>query len=240
MTTLYARPIETIAIDGPAGSGKSTVGLGLAKQLGFLYFDTGVMYRAATLAALRQGLAMNDEAAISEMAEGLHIEVLPPDRDDGRQYTVRVDGEDVTWDIRTPGVEANVSSVSAYPRVRKAMVKQQRRVAANGQVIMVGRDIGTVVMPDADLKIYLVASVEARAQRRHRELMQRGQPSDYESVLASMRERDRIDMTRAESPLRPAADALIVDCTDMDASDTLDYVLKLVEAQQKAAVVREA
>jgi cytidylate kinase len=240
MTTLYARPIETIAIDGPAGSGKSTVGLGLAKQLGFLYFDTGVMYRAATLAALRQGLAVSDEAAISQMAEGLHIEVLPPDRDDGRQYTVGVDGEDVTWDIRTPDVEANVSAISAYPRVRKAMVKQQRRVAANGQVIMVGRDIGTVVMPDADLKIYLVASVEARAQRRHRELVQRGQPSDYEAVLASMRERDRIDMTRAESPLRPAADALIVDCTDMDASDTLDYVLKLVEAQQKAAVVREA
>jgi cytidylate kinase len=239
MTSVYARPIETIAIDGPAGSGKSTVGLGLARQLGFLYFDTGVMYRAATLAALQHGILLSDEDAVSVMAERLNIEVLPPDQNDGRQYTVRVDGEDVTWSIRTPDVEANVSVVSAYPRVRRAMVKQQRRVAANGQVVMVGRDIGTVVMPDADLKIYLVASVEARAQRRYRELLQRGQPSDYETVLASMRERDRIDMTRAESPLRPAADALIVDCTEMDADDTLDYVLKLVEVRQKV-VVREA
>jgi cytidylate kinase len=239
MTIVSARPIDTIAIDGPAGSGKSTVGLGLARELGFLYFDTGVMYRAATLAALRRGIPLEDENAVSAMAEELKIEVAPPDQHDGRQYTVRVNGEDVTWNIRQPDVEAGVSIVSAYPRVRQAMVRQQRRVAQQGHVVMVGRDIGTVVMPDADLKIYLVASVEARSQRRHRELLLRGLPGNYDAVLASMKERDRIDTTRAESPLRPAADAMIVDCTGMDADDTLDYVLKIVETRQKIAL-REA
>jgi cytidylate kinase len=232
-----AHPIETIAIDGPAGSGKSTVGLGLAKRLGFLYFDTGVMYRAVTLATLWRGLNPRDETAVSGLAEALDIEVAPPNQDDGRQYTVRLDGEDVTWQLREPDVDAHVSTISAFPRVRKAMVIQQRRVAARGRVVMVGRDIGTVVIPNADLKIYLVASVEARAHRRQRELLQRGMQSDYEDVLASMRERDHIDTTRAESPLRPADDAVIVDCTDMDADDTLEYVLGIIE-QENATRVR--
>lgn len=225
------RPIRTIAIDGPAGAGKSTIGLGLARHLGFLYFDTGVMYRAVTLAALRRGIAPEDEVAVSQLAESVVITVLPPHRDDGRQYTVQLNGEDVTWDIRRPDVDAAVSLISAYPRVRQAMVAQQRRIAANGNVVMVGRDIGTVVMPDADLKIYLDATVEARAWRRFRELEARGTPSSYDDVLAGMKQRDALDTTRAASPLRPASDAIIVDCTEMDAEQTLAHVIALVEAQ---------
>jgi cytidylate kinase len=226
--------IQTIAIDGPAGAGKSTIGLGLARHLGFLYFDTGVMYRAVTLAALQRGIATDDEDAVSLLAEAVHIEVLPPHEDDGRQYTVRLDGEDVTWAIRRADVDAAVSVVSAFPRVRQAMVAQQRRVASIGRVVMVGRDIGTVVMPDADLKIYLDATVEARARRRHRELQRRGVPTSYADVLASMRKRDELDTSRSASPLRPADDALIVDSTDMDADETLAHVIALVEAHNLA------
>ena len=230
--------IETIAIDGPAGSGKSTIGLGLARHLGFLYFDTGVMYRAVTLAALQRGIDVKDEAAISAMSEAIRIEVQTPNKSDGRQYTVLLDGDDVTWDIRQPDVDANVSTISAYARVRAAMVREQRRVAHRGQVVMVGRDIGTVVMPNADLKLYLDASVEERARRRCAELQRRGTPAVYDDVLASMRERDHVDSTRAASPLKPADDALIVDCTDMDAQDTLDYITKLVEQQMTSAMMR--
>ncbi len=228
------RPIRTIAIDGPAGAGKSTIGLGLAKQLGFLYFDTGVMYRAVTLAALQRGIAPDDEDAVSQLAESVLIEVLPPSVDDGRQYTVRLDGQDVTWAIRRPDVDAAVSVVSAFPHVRRAMVAQQRRVARDGNVVMVGRDIGTVVMPDADLKIYLDASVEARAWRRYHELERRGAPSSYADVLTSMRQRDELDLSRTTSPLRPAQDAFIIDCTHMNADETLAHVIALV-AEQNAA-----
>lgn len=227
-------PIRTIAVDGPAGAGKSTIGLGLARHLGFLYFDTGVMYRAVTLAALQRGITPDDEDAVSQLAEQVLIEVSPPHVDDGRQYTVRLDGEDVTWAIRQPEVDATVSTVSAFPRVRRAMVAQQRRIAQKGDVVMVGRDIGTVVMPDADLKIYLDATVEARAWRRFHELERRGTPSSYADVLASLKHRDEVDTSRAASPLRPAEDALVVDSTHMDADQTLAHVIALVEAQNAA------
>jgi cytidylate kinase len=229
------RPIATIAIDGPAGSGKSTIGLGLANHLGFLYFDTGVMYRAVTLAALTRHIDLQDEAIVSSLAEQIHIEVLPPNKADGRQYTVLLGEDDVTWLIRQPEVDANVSVISAYPRVREAMVRQQRRVAQRGHVVMVGRDIGTVVIPNADLKLYLDASIEERARRRQLELLRRGVKSHYDDVLASMRERDHIDTTRAASPLRPADDAEIIDCTNMDAQDTLAYIIELVNRRMTHA-----
>jgi cytidylate kinase len=236
MTGRFTHPIQTIAIDGPAGSGKSTVGSGLAKHIGFLYFDTGVMYRAVTLAALRRGVSPGDEEAMSQLAEGIDIHVAPPDKNDGRQYTVRLDGEDVTWAIRKADVDANVSVISAYQRVRRAMVAQQRRVAARGQVVMVGRDIGTVVIPNADLKIYLDASVEERARRRYHELQQHSANAHYDEVLASMKERDRLDTSRSASPLHPADDAIIVDCTSMDAEDTLEYVIRIVEERNAVRI----
>lgn len=230
--------IDTITIDGPAGSGKSTIGQGLAKALGFLYFDTGVMYRAVTLAALQRNIDPHDEGAVSALAEGIHIEVNPPAKDDGRQYTVLLGDDDVTWDIRSEPVDDNVSIVSAYPRVRDAMVAQQRRIAARGRVVMVGRDIGTVVIPNADLKIYLDASVEERARRRALELHRRSEQISYDDVLASLHERDRLDSTRAMSPLKPANDAVIVDCTEMDAQDTLEYVLRIVSQRSAAAAAK--
>jgi cytidylate kinase len=220
---------STIAIDGPAASGKSTIGESLARQLGYLYFDTGVMYRAVTWAALERGIPIADEAAVTTLAEQLRIDVIPPTTDDDRQYTVLADGVDVTWAIRTPGVNGSVSPVSAYWGVRRALVAQQRRVAAAGQVVMVGRDIGTVVLPDADLKIYLDASVEERARRRRREIQARGEEADYEAVLASMRRRDEIDSNREVSPLRAAEDAVVLDTTDLSVEEVLAEMERLIE-----------
>ena len=220
---------STITIDGPAASGKSTIGELLARQLDYLYFDTGVMYRAVTWAALSRGIEIADETAVTQLAETLQIDVAPPDTDDGRQYTVRADGVDVTWELRTPAVDAHVSTVSAYPGVRRAMVTQQRRVAAEGGVVMVGRDIGTVVLPDADLKLYLDASVEERARRRWKEIQGRGKAADYAAVLAAMRRRDQIDSNREVSPLRVADDAVVVDTTDMAIAEVLAEVERLAE-----------
>jgi cytidylate kinase len=219
---------ETITIDGPAASGKSTLGHRLAQALGYLYFDTGVMYRAVTWLALNQGMDIGDGAAITTLAERAQIDVLPPSVEDGRAYTVLVDGQDITWDIRLPEVEAYVSPVSAYPGVRKALSAQQRRIGQRGKVVMVGRDIGTVILPDADLKIYLDASVEERARRRFVELHGRGQPADYEEILQAMRRRDEIDSQRKVAPLRPAEDAIILCSDGLNADQVLERAKSMV------------
>jgi cytidylate kinase len=219
---------KIITIDGPAASGKSTLGQKLAQDLGYLYFDTGVMYRAVTLLALRQGLDINDEAAITAMAEQVQIDVRPPSIQDGRAYDVIVDGQDITWDIRRPEVEAQVSPVSAYPGVRKALSAQQRHIGVRGQVVMVGRDIGTVVLPEAELKIYLDASVEERARRRYLELLKRNEPADYRQILNAMRRRDRIDSHRKVAPLRPASGAHILCSDGLDADQVLELAKGLV------------
>ena len=160
--------VHTIAIDGPAASGKSTLGKRLADWLGYLFFDTGVMYRAVTYKAISGDLDVNDERAVTQLAEEIQIDVKPPSADDGRTSDVWADGEDITWDIRTPEVEAYVSLVSAYAGVRQAMAATQRKIGLRGRVVMVGRDIGTVVLPEADVKIYLEASVEERADAQVR------------------------------------------------------------------------
>jgi CMP/dCMP kinase len=219
---------KIIAIDGPAASGKSTLGHKLAQALGYLYFDTGVMYRAITWLALSQGLEINDEVAISALAELTQIDVRPPSIQDGRAYDVIVDGQDITWEIRRPEVDGNVSPVSAYPGVRKALSAQQRRIGERGNVVMVGRDIGTVILPDADLKIYLDASVEERARRRYKELRQRGEPADYNDILQAMRKRDQIDSNRVVAPLRPAKDAHILCSDGLDANQVLEVAKALV------------
>jgi len=204
---------RTIAIDGPASAGKSTLGEVLAQALGYLYFDTGVMYRAVTWEALRRGIPIADEAAVTALAESITIDVTRPTIQDGRQYDVYVDGRDVTWDIRRPEVDAHVSPVSAYPGVRAALTRQQRAIGQRGQVVMVGRDIGTVVLPEAELKIYLDASLEVRARRRLAELQARGCAVDYATVLETIRRRDEIDSGRSVAPLRPAEDAFYL-CND--------------------------
>ncbi len=219
---------KIIAIDGPAASGKSTLGQKLAQALGYLYFDTGVMYRAVTWLALRQGVDIGDEAAITALTEQTQIDVRPPSIQDGRAYDVIVDGQDITWDIRRPEVDANVSPVSAYAGVRKALSTQQRRIGERGNVVMVGRDIGTVVLPDAELKIYLDASVRERARRRYEEQHQRGEPADYDHILHAMRKRDRIDTSRVVAPLRPAKDAHILCSDGLDANQVFDLAKALV------------
>jgi len=227
--------ISTIAIDGTAASGKSTVGQLLAERLGFLYFDTGAMYRAVTWCALQRNGPLQGEAAVTALAEELHIEVVAPTTDDGRQYTVLADGDDVTWHIRRPEVDANVSLVSTYPGVRNAMVRQQRRIAAQGRIVMVGRDIGSVVLPQADLKVYLDATAEERARRRWKEKRERGEEVDREKILAEMRRRDRIDSHREASPLCVPEGALMIDTTHMDIAEVVEEILQCIrelECQQ--------
>lgn len=222
----------TIGIDGPAASGKSTVGGILAKRLDYLYFDTGVMYRAVTWAALDRGIAIEDEPRVSQLAQTLRIEVLAPNIDDGRQYTVLADGVDITWKIREPEVNQQVSPVSAYKAVRAALTAQQRRIGAPGGVVMVGRDIGTVVLPEAQVKIYLDASVEERAHRRHREEGAHGLRSTYRQVLAILRKRDRIDSGRETAPLRVAPDAVVIDSSDMSIEQVVQAIEMVIAAAQ--------
>jgi cytidylate kinase len=217
-----------IAIDGPAASGKSTLGELLAKELGYLYFDTGVMYRAVTWAALQQNIPIEDEAAVTALAERIQIDVRPPSKNDGRAYDVWVNDRDVTWDIRTAEVEANVSLVSSYRGVRRALTLQQRRIGARGRVVMVGRDIGTVVFPEAEVKIYLVASVEERARRRFEELRSRGEAADYKEILEAMRKRDDFDASRQIAPMRPADDAYMIDTDGLSIEEVLKQVMCLL------------
>jgi len=218
-----------IAIDGPAASGKSTLGFHLAESLSYLYFDSGLMYRAVTWLVLNREIDLQDAAAVTRLAEDVPIEVAPPSLEDGRSCDVVVDGRDITWEIRKPEVESNVSVVAAYPGVRQALTMQQRRIGMRGRVVMVGRDIGTVVLPEADLKIYLDASPEERARRRYDEIILHGKKAEYADILAKMIERDRIDSTRAVAPLKPAADAIILDSDRLDADQVFEKAYDLCQ-----------
>jgi CMP/dCMP kinase len=202
---------RVIAIDGPAAAGKSTVARLLADRLGALLFDTGALYRAVALAALQTGVSPDDEERLSEIAAHVQISVRPPSLQDGRLYDVWLNGEDVTWAVREPEVGAIVSRVAEHAAVRAALLPLQRKIASSGPVVMVGRDIGTVVVPDAGIKVYLDASAEERARRRFREGSQRGSTQGFEAVLHETRQRDAIDSGRQTAPLRPAADAVQID-----------------------------
>ncbi len=215
-----------IAIDGPAASGKSTVGERLADHLGYLYFDTGIMYRAVTFAAMQELGQVTDESAVSALAERVQIDIRPSELPD-RRTDVLLDGRDVTREIRQRTVEAHVSKVSSYPGVRAAMTRQQRRIGQRGKIVMVGRDIGTVVLPEADLKVYLIASVEERARRRFLDMQKSGQPGTYEDILADLRRRDEIDSTRAVAPLRPAEDAVIINTDGIPVEEVVNMVMAL-------------
>jgi cytidylate kinase len=199
----------------------------LADALGYLFFDTGLMYRAVTWLALQRGTDVNDEGAVTALAETAQIDVLPASKPDGRVCDVIVEGRDITWAVRLPEVDRNVSIVAAYHNVRRAMTEQQRRIGLRGKVVMVGRDIGTVVLPEADLKIYLDASVHERAHRRHKENKARGTELDYDVILDTVLERDRIDSTRDIAPLRAAQDAVVIDSDKLSADEVFEHARRL-------------
>jgi CMP/dCMP kinase len=223
------KPPSIITIDGPAASGKTTLGRKLADALGYLFFDTGVMYRAVTWLALQRNLDIHGDAEITFLAETVPIDVRPPSQKDGRTCDVMVEGQDITWEIRSSEVDANVSVVSAYGGVRQALSLQQRRIGQRGRVVMVGRDIGTVVLPEADLKIYLVASEQERARRRYEEILSRGREVDYADILSQVIERDRIDSNRAVAPLKAAEDAVQVDSDKLTAEQVFQKTLALCQ-----------
>ncbi len=215
---------EAITIDGPASSGKSTVAAILAKELAYLYFDTGVMYRAVTYGVLQSNISLLDEPGITLLAEKVKIDISEPSVNDGRQYDVLMDGNDITWQIRTRLVDQHVSQVSAYAGVRKAMTYQQRQIGLRGKVVMAGRDIGTVVLPEAKVKIYLDASSEERARRRFKELIDRGEAANFENILAGIKKRDEIDSTRQIAPLKPAEDAVIINTDHLSVSQVVEKI----------------
>lgn len=223
---------ETIAIDGPAASGKTTVGLMLARHLGYLFLDTGCMYRAVTAAVLDRGVSIDDEEVVTQLTRRLDMEIRPAgEENDGRVYTVLLDGKDVTWDLRKEEVELNVSQVSTYAGVREDLVRRQREIGNKGRVVMVGRDIGTVVLPDAPLKLYVTASHEERADRRWKELRGRLREATYEQILDEIRRRDMIDGSRELSPMRPADDAIVIDTTRRTPDQVLEEILALTPFQ---------
>ena len=229
MHKITSQTPSIIAIDGPAASGKSTIGLRLAEALGYIFFDTGVMYRAVTWLALERGIDVHDEAAVTALAEETQIDVAPASRSDGRACDVLVNGRDITSETRTRKVDANVSIIAAYRGVRKALSQQQRRVGQRGKIVMVGRDIGTVVLPEADLKIYLDATAEERARRRYDEIIAHGGNTDYEGILKRVIERDRIDSTRDVAPLKAAEDAVVLDSDKLNADEVFEQILALVK-----------
>lgn len=212
-----------IAIDGPAGSGKSTTARLLASRLGFIYLDTGAMYRCVTLTALEQGTDLNDEQAVGVIAAGMELRIVP--NEDGDRFLVA--GRDVTREIRTPRVDANVSLVSSYKFVREKMVDLQRKFALDGDIVAEGRDIGTVVFPNADLKIFLIADLETRAIRRCRQLESYGLTSSLDEQAAALSSRDLFDSERANSPLKKADNAIVLDTSGMSINGQVEAVYNL-------------
>ena len=216
------RPL-VIAIDGPSGAGKGTVARAIAAQLGYRHIDSGAMYRAVGWKAIRDGVPLEDEAAVTALAEGSRIDVS--------STHVTIDGVDVTREIRTPDIDRAAAGVARLPLVRSVLVEQQRQMGINGAIVMEGRDIGTVVFPDADVKLYLDASPEERARRRAHDPAHTGVPAAVADVATLLTQRDELDRTRAASPLYAAPDAILVDTTGKDIAAVVREVMALIRAK---------
>ena len=217
----------SVAIDGPAGAGKSTVAKAVAKRLNFLYIDTGAMYRTVAYAALKRGIGVADEENLTKLAAAIKIDMAV----NGDSYKVFCDGQDVSELIRTPEVGAAASPVSAVLGVREHLVAQQQRMAENGKVVMDGRDIGTKVLPNADCKIFLTASIQVRARRRWAELCTKGIDVKLEEVATEIEERDYRDSHRVHSPLVQAPDAILLDTSDLSIEEVIEKILELAGAK---------
>ncbi len=218
-----------VALDGPSGAGKSTVAREVAARLGFTYVDTGAMYRAIGLAVCRRGVDINDTEGIIATLPGIDIALTYKD---GVQH-VLLCGEDVSEAIRTPEISMYASKVSAVPEVRSFLLELQRSMAKMQSVIMDGRDIGTVILPDAQVKIFLTASAWTRAERRYVELLEKGQDVVFEKVLAGIRERDRQDMTRDVAPLRQAEDSVMLDTSGLDLEESIEAVMRIIAEKRE-------
>lgn len=219
-----------VAIDGPASAGKSTVAKRVAKKFGYVYCDTGAMYRAVTLAALQQGLVMTDTEKISELAKQIKITFQPAEP----EQRVFINGQEVTRDIRLPKVAQNVSAVAAIPTVRQEMTKQQRQIAAEGGIVMDGRDIGTTVLPHAPVKIFMVATAHERARRRYLENKQKGiTTTSLEELQRAIELRDQKDSTRKVSPLTQASDAIRLDTTNLTIDEVVAEISKIINKTEK-------
>ena len=221
-----ARGVSVIAIDGPVAAGKTAVGRELARTLGFGYLDTGIMYRAITWLALKNGIPVDDPGSLGELARANPLELLGDD-----SSRVSVAGHTLGPELRSPSVDSSVSAVSAAPPVRKELVAQQRQTATKGKIVMIGRDIGTVVLPGADLKVYLTASPENRAQRRWKEMRDRGEEVELDTVLSETLARDQKDTSRDDSPLKPANDAWEL---NTDGLDVQQVVRKIIDRAKNA------
>src|SRR5438105_10497800 len=221
-----------VAIDGPAGSGKSTVARGVARRLGFTYLDSGAMYRAVPLAALEADVPLDDGPALGRLASDAQIELRERDH---AYVQVMLGGRDVSEQIREPAVTGASSQVAAHGEVRAAMLQKQRDLIAAGDYVVEGRDIGTVVAPDARIKVFLTADPSERARRRAAELRRRGLEAQADDVRRAIEQRDRLDSTRSAAPLRAADDAVVIDTTGLEAADVIDRVLELVELARTSA-----
>jgi cytidylate kinase len=215
---------QLIAIDGPVAVGKSSVGLLLAKGLGYIFFDTGMIYRAFTWKVLKSRIPPEDEQELCELAAATQFRFVPSKEG---ALSVFVDGEDVSPKLLSPQIEELVASIAKVAGVRQAMVSEQRKLAQRGMVVMAGRDIGTIVLPWAELKIFLTASTEVRAERRYKELLKRGQNSSLDIVLADLKRRDEMDINRKVSPLKPAEDAVIINTENFTLEQVVDRIYKL-------------
>lgn len=214
-----------VAIDGPGGAGKSTISKRAAKELGFLYVDTGALYRAVGLNAMRTGADLNDTESIEKSLDGISVDL----KYENGEQAVLLNGENVSSLIRTPEASMAASAVSAVPAVRKFLFSIQQNIAAKNNCIMDGRDIGTVVLPNAQVKIFLTASPEERAMRRYKELVEKGENIEYENVLAELKQRDYNDSHRALAPLKPAEDSVLVDTTGLDLEESVEKIIKMIK-----------
>ena len=233
MEQMNKRP-KTIAIDGPAASGKSSVGQHIANNLGYMFLDTGIMYRAVAWASVAHGIEVTDEHKVGELARSINISVQKATNNTGRLYDICVDSQDVTDLLRSPEVNQNVSQVSRYAAVRDAMTAQQKVVGKQGSIVMAGRDIGTVVLPDADLKFYLEASPAERARRRFAEEQARGGGMIFEQILQNIEMRDEIDSTREIAPLKPAEDARIINTDGKSIQLVINEIMQIIERHSES------